>query len=115
MRTYDIHTAAGELLAFEVDAAPLGRRGVLRVVAQLPGVRILRAPVLLSWLREEVFCEFELAGARFHAWEPLGDNSRYWIGPAGDRPMPASATQQLRDAFVTASAGKPGQAGGGAT
>ena len=36
---------------------------------------------ILSWFREEVFCEFELNGVHFQIDEPYGDNSRYWIGP----------------------------------
>jgi len=32
-------------------------------------------------MREEEFCEFEVDSEAFVAWEPFGDNSRYWIGP----------------------------------
>jgi hypothetical protein len=53
-----------------------------RALERVQGVTIVRRPRFLSWLREEVFCEFELGGARYEVWEPFGDNSRYWVGPA---------------------------------
>lgn len=48
---------------------------------RIPEVRILRRPKLFSYMREEEFCEFEVDSEAFVAWEPFGDNSRYWIGP----------------------------------
>jgi len=61
--------------------------------------RILKTPTPLSSIREEVFCEFEIQGQIFIAWEPFGDNSRYWIGPE-----PTAFCEQLatvRKAFAT--------------
>lgn len=61
-----------------------GRRRVAFVASQVPGVRIVRRPkALLSWFREEVFCEFDLDGTRYLIDEPFGDNSRYDIGRDG--------------------------------
>lgn len=78
---FDLLDEDGRLLAFEVENAGLDRRGVCRIVGAIPGARITRRPKFLSWLREEVFCEFLVDGKKFIAWEPFGDNSRYWIGP----------------------------------
>jgi hypothetical protein len=104
MKIFDILDAQGRLLAFEVSNALLGRRGACRVVAGLPGVTMLRRPRVLSWWREEVFCEFSLGGVRFEIGEPYGDNSRYWIGPAGADPLVGSTAEivQVRDAFARA-------------
>jgi hypothetical protein len=52
------------------------------IVSGIPGVSILRGPLLLSWRwREQEFGVFELGGDQFLVWEPFGDNSRYWVGP----------------------------------
>ncbi len=90
MKVYDLHESEGRVYAFEADNLLLGRRGAVRVVRSIPGVRVVRRPRALSWLREETFCEFELDGVRFVVWEPFGDTSRYWIGPE-----PVSLTPQL--------------------
>lgn len=105
MKIYDIHTKDGGLLAFEVENTFLGRRGVVRVVRSIPGARIVCAPVrILSWFREEVFCVFEVDGVPFKAWEPYGDNSRYWIGPSGENIVPVPALAPIRAAFADANA-----------
>ena len=71
----------GTLSSFMVDNVFLGRRGFVRVVEKIPGARITRRPrKLLSWFREDSFCEFEINGAKFVAEEPYGDNSSYWVG-----------------------------------
>lgn len=76
MRTYPLHDTQGRLVAFEVDSL-LGRRLVRHIAASVPGARIVRTN-----FREDQFCEFEIANARFAIEEPFGDNSRFCIGPA---------------------------------
>lgn len=44
-------------------------------------------------------CEFLIDGEKFIAWEPYGDNSRYWIGPDPARYLPQ--TQVLLETFET--------------
>lgn len=97
MRTYDLLDESGRLSAFEVSVLETGRRGVCRVVQSIPGAKLIRKPKWFSWFREEEFCEFEIDGEKYVAWEPYGDNSRYWIGPDPARHLPQ--TQQVRDAF----------------
>ncbi len=81
MRTYPIENEFGELHAFEIDNFRIGRSGTAKIIEGVPGVVMLRKPKkLLSWFREEVFCEFKLNGVHFQIDEPYGDNSRYWIG-----------------------------------
>ena len=97
METYELLDEDGRLFAFEVNNAGLGRNGVCRVVETIPGAQVIRRPKFLSWFREEVFCEFLVDGKTFVAWEPFGDNSRYWIGPEPTEPL--TQIRSVRDAF----------------
>ena len=100
MRVDDIRDKEGRVFAFEVSNFFRARRDICGVASTIPGVRIIREPKFLSWFREEVFCEFELDGVRFEAWEPYGDNSRYWIGPEPTRWVPQM--EAVREAFSKA-------------
>lgn len=57
-----------------------------------------RPKAILSWFREQTFCEFEVEGVRFEAEEPYGDNSRYWIGPSPPRWV--AQVGSVREAFL---------------
>jgi hypothetical protein len=99
MKTFDLRDQEGRLCAFEVHNALLGGRGLLAVVKTIPSVTITRKPLLLfSWFREEDSCEFTIGDRLFVAWEPFGDNSRYWIGPK--LPGSCAELQLVRDAFA---------------
>ena len=100
MRVYDLHDQEGRVFAFEVNNFLLIRADIVSIARKIPGVRIVRHPRRLSWLREEIFCEFELDGIVFEAWEPFGDNSRYWIGPEPARWVPQ--IEAVRQAFLAA-------------
>ena len=101
MKVYDLNDTQGRVFAFEVDNTLLGRRGLCGIVLTIPGVVLVREPlVTLSELREEEFCEFEVDGVRFVAWEPFGDNSRYWIGSKPPRWAPQIET--VREVFQRA-------------
>jgi hypothetical protein len=98
MQTHDIKDSHGRTCAFEINNFLVSRRRVCRILRTVPGLRILRTPRFLSYFNEDEFCEFELDGKKFTAWEPYGDNSRYWIGP---EPMGWSEQVALvREAFV---------------
>jgi hypothetical protein len=98
MTIYDLTDPSGHAFAFEVSNLALGRRGACWLAARIPGARLLRRPRALSWLREDVFCEFEVNGVRFQIAEPFGDNSRYWVGPVPTRPVSELAV--VRAAFA---------------
>ena len=98
MQTYDIKDRQGRILAFEIDNLLVSRRCVCRILRTIPSLRILRTPRFLSYFKEDEFCEFELNGRKFTAWEPFGDNSRYWIGP--DPVIWNEQVTLVRDAFV---------------
>ena len=95
---YEIKDPDGRVFAFEVENSRLGRRAVCKVLARIPGCRIVRRPKFLSWLRESEFCQFEVEGITFVVEEPFGDNSRYWIGPRPPRWV--SQIAAVRQAFV---------------
>ena len=102
MRVHDLRDGQGRVFAFEVANIIIGRGGACVIVNQIPGCRILRGPGLLSWLREDQFCEFEIDGRRFVIQEPFGDNSRYWIGL--EPPVWCEQVDVVRNAFVDANA-----------
>src|SRR5262249_556173 len=97
----------GKDSAFEVGNFHLGRRGLCRLVSRIPGCVVVRKPSRFRWSLEdeEEFCEFELDGVRFVAWEPYGDNSRDWVGPKspeGTPPRWCPQVDRVREAFVQA-------------
>ena len=98
MKTYPIHDSEQRLCAFEVPNFSIGRRAVCRVLRRIPGLTLTREPRLFSWLREDVFCEFELGGATYVVEEPFGDNSRYWVGPEPVQWLPQ--TEQVHRVFL---------------
>ena len=107
VKTHGIKSDDGKEFAFEVDNFHLGRAGLCRLVSLIPGCVVVRKPSRFRWSfeDEEEFCEFELDGVRFVAWEPYGDNSRYWVGPkspAGTPPKWCPQVDRVREAFVQA-------------
>ncbi len=107
MKTYGIKGHDGKEFAFEVDNFHLGRPGLCRLVSRIPGCIVVRKPSRFRWSfeDEEEFCEFELEGVRFVAWEPYGDNGRYWVGPKspdGTSPKWSPQVDRVREAFVRA-------------
>ena len=97
MRTYDLTDQQGRVFAFEIDNVWMDRASVAAVVRTIPGARLKELHV--SWFGPDEFCEFEVGGITFVAWEPYGDNSRYWIGP---RPPEFSEhTATIRAAFAS--------------
>jgi hypothetical protein len=107
MKTYGIKGGDGKEFAFEVKNFHLGRKGLCRLVARIPGCTVVRKPSRFRWSfwDEPEFCEFELEGVRFAAWETWGDSSRYWVGPKNAEGATARWCPQVdrvRDAFVRA-------------
>ena len=79
MKIYDLKDKEGRTFAFEVSSL-LGRRKLCKLIQSIPEIKILKAPNFRS-RHEDEFCEFEIQGQKFVAWEPFADNSRFWIGP----------------------------------
>jgi hypothetical protein len=97
MNIYSLRDKEGRVFAFEVANTSITRRSVVAIAMSIQEAIVTRKPKFLSWFREEEFCEFQVSGKTFVAWEPYGDNSRYWIGP-----KPSEWSEQIsvvRDAF----------------
>jgi len=99
MKVYDFHDKEGRIFAFEVNNFLNWRLGIIRIIAKIPGARIVWR-LSLSLFSPEVFCKFEIDGIAFEASEPFGDNSRYWIGPDPVRWVPQ--VEKVREAFTRA-------------
>jgi hypothetical protein len=85
--------------AFEVPNWRLSfwRNTLVRVLESVPGVTEVRRGG--SWFSgDENRAYFLFHGVPFVVWEPWGDNSRYWIGPA-DTKAPAPGLGALMQAF----------------
>ncbi len=98
MKTYPIYDSQKQLLAFEIENDSIGRHAICRVVRTISGATLIRKPKVLSWFREEVFCEFTVDGGAYIAEEPYGDSNRYWIGPISAGWL--AQTEKVHDAFV---------------
>jgi hypothetical protein len=99
MKVHDLIDKEGRVFAFEVNNVFLSRRRLCKLVRAIPEVVIHKAPGFRSYFKgDEEFCEFEIRGQKFVAWEPFGDNSRYWIGPKP--PLWCEQVEIVRSAFM---------------
>jgi hypothetical protein len=100
MKVYDLIDKEGRVFAFEINNKFFGRMKLCKLVRSIPETQILKAPTYRSFhlKGEDEFCEFEISGQKFVAWEPYGDNSRYWIGPKP--PLWCEQVEVIRSAFV---------------
>ena len=81
MNIYPIENESGQLHAFEIENWKVSRARATSIVKSIPDAVIIREPKkILSWFREDVFCEFSINNTVFQIDEPYGDNSRYWVG-----------------------------------
>ncbi|MGH7953155.1 MAG: hypothetical protein ACREFE_14740 [Limisphaerales bacterium] len=99
MKIHDIKDEEGRIFAFEVNNLFFTRKGLCRFIRSIPEVKILKAPGFRSFFKgEDEFCEFEIQGHKFVAWEPWNDNSCYWIGP--NPPNWCEQVEIVRNAFA---------------
>jgi hypothetical protein len=64
----------GDFRCFAVNNRKVSRSGMVKILSELNGVKILHHP---KYNDIEVFCEFELDGHKFEISEPYGDSSDY--------------------------------------
>lgn len=96
MRTRDIRTDDGSLMGFSVSNLFLSRYGIPRILARIPGARLIRSQRRLG-LAQEDFCQFEVAGKNFLVIETFNDSSVYEI--VAVPPEPSAQLDQVRSAF----------------
>ncbi len=85
MKTYSIKDEADCSFAVEVDVAFFSLRNLVRTIATVEGVSDVAVRKAFS-KSGDVRATFRYRGEEFAVVEPFGDNSRYWIGPAGQTP-----------------------------
>ncbi|MBZ2208396.1 hypothetical protein [Massilia soli] len=82
MRTFPATSEPdGRLSAFEVENAYIGPSAVAQILRGTEGVTEVEQRRLFS-RDSDVHVKFKYRGYPCIVWEPYGDNSRYWIGPA---------------------------------
>ena len=79
MRVVDVGPRPERVWEIQVSNL-IGRRRLTRILAGIPGVRIVQGPIWLSALREDIFCRFDYEGRQFMA-EAI-DERAFSIGPA---------------------------------
>jgi len=96
IHTYPIHDSKGTMFACEIDNAYIGLEDLARLLANVADVHAVRARAPFS-ATNDTLVTFEYRGVPFIVLEPLGDSSRYWIGP--DNPdafeVDVSALEQI--------------------
>ena len=99
MKGFDIVKDQGAMPGFEIGNALISRAQIVEFFGALPDTEVVRDSAALHRNQDGVFCEFTVQGRLFHAWEPFGDNSRFWIEPESQEPCPQLAI--VRDTFET--------------
>lgn len=78
MKTYRVSTDHGTSTPiFQVDAGYIARSAIAVLLENSEGVDNVNASS-----DGDIIVRFKYKGCPFIVWEPYGDNSRYWIGPA---------------------------------
>lgn len=99
MRTFPIDKgeSSGRSWAFEIDNAGITLAALMHLLAEVSEVtEVRRGGSYFS--NDDVRVRFLYRGAACEVWEPWGDNSRYWIGPANAKDLSIDMTA-VRDAF----------------
>jgi hypothetical protein len=82
MQTYPISDKEGVRASiFQVENAYIGPATIAKLLAQVEGVSDVGCRKMFA-KSSDVHIEFQYLGRPYIVWEPFGDNSRYWIGPA---------------------------------
>lgn len=97
MKTYPISSEKGQCCAFEIENAYIRPRTIATLLAGLSVITDvrLRRPFSAS---SDIHLRFRYQDHEFVVWEPYGDNSRYWIGPADEKDISLDTTE-LRTIF----------------
>jgi len=82
MKIYPVVSDHGkETPIFQIDSALISVRTVMCLLMQVDGVNHARRRRVFEG-PGDIHARFTYLGRPFIVWEPYGDNSRYWIGPA---------------------------------
>ncbi|GGX22665.1 hypothetical protein GCM10011282_30880 [Undibacterium macrobrachii] len=97
MKTRELRNDDGHLTGFSVSNILLGRHGVPRVIASIPGATVIRKQRRFAISTPDDFCEFVVDGKTFLAIEPFGDNSEFWL--VTEPPEDCAQLKIVRQAF----------------
>lgn len=91
MKTYPMNKN-GTTTAFEIENTLISRRGIARLLRNLPGVSNVQLGGHFG-SANDVRVSFNYHGSEYEVEEPFGDNSRYLIGPKD----PSPETRSIED------------------
>jgi hypothetical protein len=80
METFLVKHEGIRLIAFEIENIYVSRRTIARLLKKVDGVTEIRLRGHFG-SSDDIRVEFKYLNCDYMAWEPYGDNSRYWIGP----------------------------------
>ena len=98
MKTRELREKDGRLTGFIVSNVLLGRHGVPKIVASIPGAQIIRKQAPFRLNGRDDFCEFIVDGKTFLAIEPFGDNNQFWV--VAEPPEECPQLAKVREAFT---------------
>lgn len=82
MKVYPVIADNGsETPIFQIDNVFISPRTVVHLLQDVDGVKDVQLRRFLTRPRD-IHARFTYHGRPFIVWEPYGDNSRFWIGPA---------------------------------
>jgi len=82
MQTYPMFNKEGARSPiFQLQSAFIGITTIARLLAAVDGVSDVQRRKAFA-KSSDIHVEFKYLGRPYIVWEPFGDNSRYWIGPA---------------------------------
>lgn len=82
MKTYPVFDKEGvRSPIFKVENVYIGPATVAKLLTGVEGVADVRRRRMFA-KSSDIHVEFQYLGRPYIVWEPFGDNSRYWIGPA---------------------------------
>jgi hypothetical protein len=96
MKTWPIVDDQGKLVAFEVSIMSISLARITRLLTSLGASDFCKRR---PFSYDEVHIAFVYRGASYVVWEPFGDNSRYWIGPADKAPERPEDLARIEKAF----------------
>jgi len=83
MRTYPVRSDSGAPTPiFQIDSIYMSARAIASLLSRSDHVTNVRLGRNIPGETRDVKVRFDYQGRPFMVWEPFGDNSRYWIGPA---------------------------------
>ena len=94
MKTYAILNDNGRSWAFEIENAYIGPRNIASLLAGINSVSHIRKRQLFS-PSDDIHLRFRYCDREYIVWEPFGDNSRYWIGPADEMDMSVDVSELI--------------------